>query len=151
MAELPEFMYMDNNKPRSKYIEHMFEDIFFGRYLGPLFRENFETYMKTFFGIENVPTEIYHEEQAALKFVSRFGLVSVTPICNEYRADHDFDHCDFQSIIHPKGIALDAYRSDIKCSPTCAPTVHRAILLALIEFMREITVAHINYASEDKT
>jgi len=150
MAELPDFMYMDDDKPRSKYIEHMFEAVFFGRHLDALFRENFETYVRTFFAIEDVPIEIYTDESAALKFVSIFGLVSVTPICDEYRADPDFVHCEFQSVIHPKAKALDAYKGDLKCSPTCAPTVHRAILLAFIEFLREITVAHISYSKENE-
>jgi hypothetical protein len=142
--EMPEWMYIDQeSKPRSKFLEYMFEDLYHDRPLGELFRENFETYCGQFFDIFYVPQEIYSEYETALRFVSEFGMVSITPFDNGEWNDPDFSHCNYQSEIQLKPKYAEPYGIKTKCQPTVAPTMHAAVLIAFVQLMREITVAHI--------
>lgn len=142
--ELAPFMYLDSQqKPRSKFLEYMFEDLFHGREYGDHFVENFETYCRTFFDIHYVAPDVFTNFQAAVRFVSRFGIVSIKPINEQFLADPDFKHCRYQSEIILKKKYSAPYGIDRQCTITVAPTKLAAALIAFVELMREITVAHI--------
>lgn len=151
--DLPQFMYLDfDQKPRSQYLEHMFEDIFYGRELNEVFRQNFAEYCEAFFDVsqDEVPSAIFDDYDAALRFVSKFGMVSIVPIDPEYLEDKDFAHCEFQSALALRGEYRLPYGDRCDNGLTVAPDKHRAVLLAFIEVMREITIIHIEQSTPMK-
>lgn len=150
--ELAEFMYLDSeHKPRSKFLEYMFEDLYHGRAIGELFVENFEAYCNTFFEIDRVDLNVYTHTRSAVRFVSQFGMISISPINPELLKDKDYAHCKFQSKLTLKKEYHEAYGIPIECHSTVAPTEHSACLIAFVQFMREITIAHIEGRTRDPT
>lgn len=149
--DLAEFMYMDDQeKPRSKYLEYMFEDLFHGKELDHVFKDNFLEYCETFFGISIIDDKVFTDEREALRFVSTFGLVSVKPISKEWLSDDTYSHCLFESTLMLKGNHVKQFKQFISPSLTVAPNKHYAILITFIEFLREITVAHYNFGKEEE-
>jgi len=120
----------DTGEPRDKHIENLFRDLFEGRPLDAIFRNNFGVYLSELYGEEiEPPAGIFIDAGYCIAWINRFfGPVTVKP-CGPPSDDPDFANVRYVARIRLSG-------SSKRFKPAYAPSMLHAALLSAVFVLR---------------
>jgi hypothetical protein len=122
---------------RDRYIEHLFEDCFYGRELDSIFTENMRAYF-SFLTKNNhkIPDNVFTNAAAAKRWIEKhFGHVEVTDDFDT--SDSDLAHCTHYAILH-------SFANPDNDEACYAPSELHALLLSVVHLFRHIALQYTN-------